>query len=95
MQHSRSSEVSFLSLPNFSVKALTLGLLEVLEFLEFLELDLDLELELEFDLELLELELELELWLSRAYSTFDHVPWMSLWCILHECDGPPNVGPQS
>ena len=58
MLHSHSSEVSFPSLPNFSVKALTLGLSEDFEFLEFLELDLDLELE--FNL-LLELELELEL----------------------------------
>ena len=58
MRHSCSSEVSFLSVPNFSVKALTLGLSEVLEFLE---LGLDLELELEFEFDLLELALELEL----------------------------------
>ena len=58
MRRSRSSEVSFPSLPNFSVKALTLGLSEVLEFPE---LGLDLELELEFEFDLLELELELEL----------------------------------
>ena len=67
MQHSHSSEVSFPYLPNFSVKALTLGLLEVLEFPEFPELGLGLELELEFKFDLLELELELELelWLSE------------------------------
>ena len=58
MRRSHSSEVSFPSLPNFSVKALTLGLLEVWEFPE---LGLDLELELEFEFVLLELELVLEL----------------------------------
>lgn len=50
MRRSRSSEVSLPSLPNFSVKALTLGLSEDLELPEFPELDLDLKLELEFDL---------------------------------------------
>ena len=74
MQHSHSSEVSFPSLPNFSVKALTLGLWEDLEFPEFPELDLDLELELEFDLELLELELELELWLSELDLNLSFLP---------------------
>ena len=74
MQCSHSSEVSLPSLPNFSVKALTLGLSEVLEFPEFLELDLDLELELEFDLELLELELELELWLSELDLDLSFLP---------------------
>ena len=48
-QCSRSSEVSLPSLPNLSVRTLTLGLLE---FLLFPELDLDLKPEL--DLELLE-----------------------------------------
>ena len=74
MQRSRSSEVSFPSLPNFSVKALTLGLSEVLEFPEFPELGLDSELELEFDLELLGLELELELWLSELDLDLSFLP---------------------
>ena len=76
MQCSCSSEVSFLSLPNFSVKALTFGLLEVLEFPQFPELGLGLELELEFEFNLLELELELELelWLSELDLDLSFLP---------------------
>ena len=91
MWRSHSSEVSLPSLPNFSVKALTLGLSEDFEFLEFLELDLDLELELEFEFNLLELELVLELglelWLSELDLDLSFLPpeFLELRDILFFC----------
>ena len=86
MWHSYSSEVSLPSLPNFSVKALTLGLLEDFKFLEFPELDLDLALEFDLLLELeLELEcellLELDLDLSFLLLEFPELCDISFFCI--------------